>query len=271
MPINSQIFTAPDGLPSILDNSLNGLPQDIRRIIPTPEAVFVEPLQYNDLNTIVLLHGDGSDGSATITDSALGGAHTWARSNQAQIDTAQKKFGTGSILFDGSGDKVNSSTFNLADLGAGDWTIDCWVKINSWATSHGCIFGEYTNNQNLLYWYLGTSGTSVFAHATGNVFNIGGISLGAGSLSLGIWYHLAIVRWGGTYSQYLNGELKTRVVDYDNITTSPSGGHNVGHFTNNGSSNFWQNGWIEEYRVSNVARWTKSFTPQTIQYGTAPS
>jgi len=44
MPINSQIFTAPDGLPSIdgnLDNSLNGLPQDIRRIIPTPTGAVI--------------------------------------------------------------------------------------------------------------------------------------------------------------------------------------------------------------------------------------
>ena len=43
-------------------------------------------------NVSLLLHCDGSDASTTFTDSSSNG-HTVTASNDAQIDTAQSKFG----------------------------------------------------------------------------------------------------------------------------------------------------------------------------------
>ncbi len=51
---------------------------------------------------------NGADGSTTFTDSATGGSHTWTAYGNAQIDTAQNKFGGASGLFDGSGDYIDT-------------------------------------------------------------------------------------------------------------------------------------------------------------------
>ena len=65
----------------------------------------------------------------TITDSNAGGsAKTWTAAGNAQIDTAQAKFGGGSLLVDGTLDAVRSSVGADCDLGTGDFTIDCWFN-----------------------------------------------------------------------------------------------------------------------------------------------
>jgi hypothetical protein len=83
--------------------------------------------------SVTLLHLDGTDESTTITDTATGGSapHTYTCSGGAQLDTAQKKFGTASLLLDSPDDYV-SCTDNLADfcdLGT-TWTIEAWVYLN---------------------------------------------------------------------------------------------------------------------------------------------
>ena len=273
MPINSQIFTAPDGLPSIegnLDNSLNGLPQDIRRIIPTPEAVFVEPLQYNDANTIILLHMDGTDASTTFTDVALGASHTWSANGNAQIDTANKQFGTGSTLFDGSGDYVQSN-FNMSSIASGgsDWTIDFWVYIEEY-NSYPSLFGEKQTNQNTIEGWC-PAGTPAMYIQQGGTYQAN--FFGAeNSVTLQTWHHLAFEHQGDVYRIYTDGVLGGTPIESEiSITTAMSEKFAIGRFKNNGGSQFFLNGALDEFRVSNVARWGRNFTPQTIPYGTAPS
>jgi hypothetical protein len=83
----------------------------------------------NDTYTKVLLHFDGSDASTTITDSNSGGsAHTWTAAGNAQIDTAQYKFGGASGLFDGTGDWVTTPDHADFTLGSSDFTIDLLVS-----------------------------------------------------------------------------------------------------------------------------------------------
>jgi len=84
----------------------------------------------NDAYTVSLLQFDGSDGSTTFTDGATGGTHTWSASGNAQIDTAQYKFGQ-SGLFDGAGDKIVSDYSSDWNLGSGDFTIDGFVRWNA--------------------------------------------------------------------------------------------------------------------------------------------
>jgi hypothetical protein len=54
-------------------------------------------------NVSLLLHGDGANGSTTIVDSSPSPKTVTAVGN-AQISTAQSKFGGSSLAFDGSGD-----------------------------------------------------------------------------------------------------------------------------------------------------------------------
>ncbi|MGE3298622.1 MAG: phage tail protein, partial [Porticoccaceae bacterium] len=68
-------------------------------------------------NVVALLHMDGTNGSTTFTDQK---GHTFTATGNAQISTAQSKFGGASALFDGTGDLVSSADHADWALGAGD-------------------------------------------------------------------------------------------------------------------------------------------------------
>lgn len=82
-------------------------------------------------SVVLLLHGDGSNGSTAITDSSSF-AHTVTPVGAAQITTANKKFGTGSISFDGGNGTYLSldSTFtaNFKPFANKKRTIEAQVK-----------------------------------------------------------------------------------------------------------------------------------------------
>jgi hypothetical protein len=67
-------------------------------LITGSQPVPVDP-QFGSVS--LLLHGDGTNGSTTITDNSPTPKTVTAVGN-AQISTAQSKFGGASILFDGT-------------------------------------------------------------------------------------------------------------------------------------------------------------------------
>jgi hypothetical protein len=80
-----------------------------------------------DVNTSLLLHCNGEDGSTIFTDSGVSG-FTVNAVNQAQVDTAQWKYGGGSALFDGNGDYLSAVTGSNMDFGTAPLTMDAWVR-----------------------------------------------------------------------------------------------------------------------------------------------
>src|SRR5262249_33755527 len=83
--------------------------------LPFPEVLAEGNAQY----TKVLPDCDGGYGSTTFGDSNAGGsAHIWTAGGNAQIDTADFKFGGASGLFDGSGDYVTTPAHADFQLGS---------------------------------------------------------------------------------------------------------------------------------------------------------
>lgn len=214
----------------------------------------------NDAFTKVLLHMDGADTSTTFTDDNAGGsAHTWTAAGNAQIDTAQSKFGGASGLFDGTGDAVTSPDHADFEV-TGDYTIDCWLRANS-IVGNQAVFAKTPADNFGPYMVRSESGALKFyASSTGASHDIAN-AVDAGSISTGIWYHLAVVRSGNNYFTFLDG---VQQATFSNSSTP----HNnatalrIGVLT---SLNFW-NGWIDEFRLSHTARWTSNFTPPTVAY-----
>jgi hypothetical protein len=99
--------------------------------------IFINPYRFgaatptdpNFADVSLLLHGDGANGSTTIIDSSPTPKTVTAFGN-AQISTAQSKFGGASIALDGTGDYA--STGNSSDLlmGSAVFTIECWFYPN---------------------------------------------------------------------------------------------------------------------------------------------
>jgi hypothetical protein len=223
----------------------------------------------NDSFTTLLLHMDGSDGSTTFTDSAVGGAapHTVTPVGNAQIDTAQSKFGGAAGLFDGTGDYLTLDGSSDFAFGTGDFVVDFWLRFNAIA---GAIQIHYDSRPS------GGSGAyvGIFSFATTGAlgfFDGTGVRItGTTSLSTGVWYHVALVRSSGTTRLFLDGVQEgsdfTDSNDYINGTSRPTIG------TSGGSAgSVVLNGWIDELRVSvgTDRGWSGGFAPPAAAYSPA--
>src|SRR5262245_43415513 len=76
----------------------------------------------NDSFTKIEHHYNGADASTTILDTNAGGSpHTWTANGNAQLDTADFKFGGSSLLLDGTGDFVDTPDHTDFTLGTSDF------------------------------------------------------------------------------------------------------------------------------------------------------
>ena len=99
-----------------------------------------------DSFTKLLLHMDGTDASTTFLDEGVT-VHAIAAHGHAQLNTADKKFGSASGLFDGNGDYLKIPTHADFDLSGGVWTIEGSVIIPS---TFNITWTERANPKDLL-------------------------------------------------------------------------------------------------------------------------
>jgi hypothetical protein len=205
----------------------------------------------------LLLHGNGTNGSTVITDSS-GSPKTVTAVGNAQISTAQSKFGGASIAFDGAGDYCTTPYSPDFNLEAGNWTIELFAYPSSLSGATGLIgaANALSNagivirffNNNLQFWVNG----------------FGNLIQQSGSTSTAAWHHIALVRNGSTNTLYLNGSsigsnTQTPVIG------SPSSVAIGRTFSSLDSEYF--NGYIDDLRITKgVARYTANFTPPTLPF-----
>jgi hypothetical protein len=214
----------------------------------------------NFANVELLLHGDGTSGSTTITDNSLNAITVTANGN-AQIDTAVKKLGTGSIKFDGTGDylSIDGTSYSI-DL-SGDFTIEFFVR-----------HANATGNQK--YLDLRESGvgdtTNYILIDTNTNFRLfidgsDRLSGGAGGPSADTWYHIAVVRNGTSIKYFLDG---TEELDYTQSTPKDYTLDYSWLIAINGDlrNRNYLNGYLDELRFSSIARYTSNFTVPTAPF-----
>lgn len=210
---------------------------------------------YND--TVLLIHGDGTNGSTTITDSSLSLISSQVFGD-AKISTAQSKFGGSSIEFDGTGDYVSfaASTNYIMN---GDFTIECWIYPK--AQANYVILDQYiSGTAGAGNWqiYLTSGGNTQFYYD--GTFYI----TYSGYPTVNSWSHYAAVRSSGTIKQYLNGTAVGNSINF-----SGQVGRNsslwLGAQHDSGPS-LYLNGYLDEIRITKAARYTANFTPPTAPF-----
>lgn len=234
--------------------------------------VIASPLEaVDDEYTKSLLHFDGADASTTFTDES---GKTWTASGNAQLDTDQYKFGSASLLLDGTGDNIYVPDSDDFYLDANSWTIDLWVRFNSLPSNSNSVFlySQHSDANNHFYFkFYNTAGTYLYEVRNrengSNTVNFQKVT----SFSPNTWYHVALVRNGSTWYIFQDGTLVgTTTTDADAIGDFTEGIH-VGGNTFFGSTQ-GLNGWIDEFRLTNgIARWTSNFTPPSSQYEPTPT
>lgn len=157
---------------------------------------------WHDLG--LLLNFNGADtATSTIDESERG--HNINFTGTAQLDTAEKKFGTASLLVDGDSDDVNiandNNSFDICENIVDDWMIDCFVKFNDHVGSEyiACQFEDSANRWQL----YNLHGTELAF-----ILRVGGVNLittSAAEIDDTDWHHIAVCKIGADIGLYVDG------------------------------------------------------------------
>jgi len=220
-----------------------------------------------DPQTEFLLHCNGADASTNFPD-AGDQARTFTARLNAQVDTAQSKFGGASMLLAGGDDRVDTPDHADFTIGSGDFTFDCWIRIADTgirrqlagqsnaagdATSISLYVEKQANDRMRAFICVGAATIQV---------------IGTTALVTGQFYHLAIVIASGVLKLFLNGVQEGGNVSVGGSVNDATSVWTIGRAgdLDNAAVNTW-NGWVDEVRLSiGVARWTSNFTPPTAAY-----
>lgn len=203
----------------------------------------------------LLLHGDGANGSTTILDSS-GSPKIVTAFGNAQISTAQSKFGGASIAFDGTGDYLTATSSAFA-FGTGDFTVELFFYSNS-----------LSGRRYLVAVTDGTSGG--FGITTSEATAIEVVNPGFAvdytfgtSLTTGAWRHVAVSRNGSSMNCFLNGVrigstvTNTKNYSHTRLVVGVDADLSGGAFS----------GYEDEIRITKgVGRYTADFTPPTAPF-----
>jgi hypothetical protein len=230
----------------------------------TPQTkVPVDP-QYGSVS--LLLHGNGTNGSTTITDNSPSPKNV-VPVGSAQISTTQSKFGGASISIPGSGSSLTSTTNNDFVLGGNDFTIETWVYVSSYPVAYPQIVAYGQSNPisySDLSWAFGVRNTGAlyFEASSGDaVTPLVSILTGSASIPSQSWAHVAITRSGNTFRTFANGTLANTVTQSGSFFLPSSSILRIG-----GTANVF-NGYIDDLRITKgIARYTANFTPPAAPF-----
>ena len=212
----------------------------------------------------LLLHGDGTNSSTTITDNSPSPKTVTAVGN-AQISTAQSKFGGASIAFDGAGSPVDRVVLPFNDgtttFGSANFTVEGWVYRNN--TSDSIFLTGQGDLQT-----VATSSFVLYLGSTTSDFYLGAspFSCTSPSPAATTWAHVAWTRSGGTVRSFLNGSLVGSNASLGALSINPGITQPASLGSNYlGGAPF--NGYIDDLRITKgVARYTANFTPPAAPF-----
>jgi hypothetical protein len=204
----------------------------------------------------LLLHGNGTNGSTTITDNSPSPKTVTAVGN-AQISTAQSKFGGASIAFDGTGDYLTVPAQDAFNFANNDFTLETHIRVANTSGFKSIIAIAYDNSGGGLFFGL--------AGSTLSLYGINGSTLVAsgGDITADVWAYIALTKSSGVYRIWLNG-----------ANTATSTTNNTAIILNNSVSigagfagAFPFNGYIDDLRITKgIARYTANFTPPAAPF-----
>ncbi len=203
-----------------------------------------------------ILRSDGSSVSATLV-CPFNGTTTCLNQNgtvEPTTATGAIRYSGGSALgFDGKDDGVIGGAIQSSSVA----TIEAWVYLKGYDSngSYRTIVASGGDNFALRMYgnYAGNDIVELLS------YNGGYANVTSQGLSLNTWYHIAGVADGNQVKLYVNGALAGTPASKTN--TVLMGSWNVGSAVGR-----YFNGLIDEVRISNTARYTENFTPQTTPF-----
>jgi hypothetical protein len=211
-------------------------------------------------NTQLLLSGTNASFIDNATNLTIETVNT-------SISTAQSKYGSGSMLFNGTSAYANliSPFGNGANLvqTINDFTVEAWINPTTVTAQQTifCVNGNTTGFAGCRLDINTTGGLQLLVSTNGTTHAIN--SANTYATPTGVWTHVAVSRQGNAYVVYLNGSpviTSTAVGIASGIISGTISA--IGAVFNLSWSGFF-NGYISDFRITNYARYLGVFTPPT--------
>ena len=226
-----------------------------------------------DKDTKLLLHMDGSDGGTTFTDSSWTGTGGTGLSISETGDMENvrikrqnleyktdptggahfigPKFGTGCLMADESNDNLVVPSSTDWAWGTGDFTVETWANVDMIGNHNELI---NCGGQDWRF-AIESNGKPSWNHS------------GSGAeltSTIGViphkWFHLAVSRSSGTSRMFLDGVLVDSAADTHSYVADTL---TIGSYS---TGSYGADGYMDEIRISNSARYTAAFTPDTTAF-----
>lgn len=210
-----------------------------------------------DSSTILLLNGenltDQSSNNRTITN------------NGVTVSTAEKKFNSSSMYFNGSS-SIYISPYNF---GNNDFTIDWWeCPTSTSAKTRFCsVYGTDSSTLGGLLLYYNTNGLIYMSSSVGSPASWDVISGWSAMWNQeNVWSHVAVVRKGQKLYVFHNGmNIAWYTIGTSSVGFSSSYNMCIGDCR--AGDHAYYIGYLDNFRISKVARWISDFEPPALEYG----
>ena len=186
--------------------------------------------------------------------------------------SAEKKWGSYSIYMNGNDGNseyaVTASTTDL-NLGSGDWTIEFWARSteSTVQTDEIVLFARNNDNRQWTVKFSpGASNTGSLSMNHNNLSPNPSHSVNA-TISADTWYHCAVVKYSNQVKCYIDGvggTANSNTLNYgaiNNVWAIHIGAYDYGNSTITNTFD----GYVDNIRVSNTARYTADFSPPAGQ------
>ena len=210
-----------------------------------------------DNNVMGMYHFEGN-----AVDASRRGHNGTLSASGASYSSAQAKFGTQSLLIStmGTGQVTVPANTDWA-FGTGNFTWEWWGYLNS-TTTYQAAFGDYSTNSLIEETTSASNMGFIVGNGTFTTYTTGPFPKRATNR----WQHNALVRSGTTLTLYLDGTVTATFASMGGNMTNTTG--SAWSFGNLGSANanYVWNGYLDEFRISNIARYTAAFVPPTVPF-----
>jgi len=205
-------------------------------------------------NVVLAMHMDGANDGTTFTDEK---GHTVTFAGNVVTKTGNKKFGTASVFFDGTGDYLSVPNSDF-DMGSQPFIAETWAYLT--AGTSGAIVGNNSTFNSDCSWlvYVSSTGLTLDWIDTSSVYHVVGMLI---TVPQNTWVHLAVVvEADGNVTGYVNGVSAAGSADITSAIKPPGGPIYIGDVQHTSKKPL--NGYLDDLRVTKgIARYTANFTP----------
>ena len=217
-------------------------------------------------NVVLLVPMNGAAGGTVFQDHSLVGRAITRYGNTQTVTDQYRHYGA-SGYFDGSGDYLQVADSPDFVFGAGDFTIEAWIRPQVGpGVIQGIVCQRYASGtRHAFSFWVHATDTNLAFECNNNSY----LFYNGGKLTYNVWQHVAVCRAGSTIRMFLNGvkigeqAIDVTLADYAQVVQ-------IGRASSSLSNGYFK-GHINDIRVTKgVARYIQNFIPPRRLTGDPP-